>query len=205
MSRCSEVFLLRCLWRSILVALALVLLLAPAVAAHAELESATPGPGDEVVGSPAELIAQFSQDLDPSRTVLEVRDAAGTRIARGGKPGDDEREFRLALPDLAPGEYEVRWTSFSSEDGELARDSYTFTVLPAPSPTPSASPSPTVRPSSTPTAAPSPTGMVAPTPQPSQPSTPSTSPSALEMAFPIAATALVVAAAAVWLLRRKRP
>ena len=197
--------MLRRLWRSILVALALALLLAPVVAAHAELESATPGPGDEVVGSPAELIAKFSQDLDPSRTVLEVRDAAGTRIARGGEPGDDEREFRLALPDLAPGEYQVRWTSFSSEDQELARDSYTFTVVPEPSPTSSPTPSPTARASSTPTAAPTATATIAPTPQPSEPTTPIASASALETAIPIAATALVVAAAAVWLLRRRRP
>lgn len=195
----------RRLWRSMLVALILALLLAPAVAAHAALESATPGPGNEVVGSPPELVTRFSQNLDPSRTVLEVRDSAGTRIARGGEPGDDEREFRLALPELAPGEYEVRWTSFSSEDQELARDSYTFTVLAAPSPTPSATPDPTARPSSTPTAAPSATATVVPTPQPSEPTTPSTSPSTLEMAVPIAASALVVAVAAVWLLRRKRP
>ncbi len=145
----SEVFVLRILRRSILLALAFALLLAPAVVAHAELESATPGPDDEVVGSPTELVTQFSQNLDPSRTTLEVRDAAGTRIARGGEPGDGKREFRLALPELAPGEYEVRWTSYSSEDQELARGSYTFTVLPAPSPTPSATPSPSARPSAT--------------------------------------------------------
>lgn len=198
----------RSLWRSFLVALVLALFLAPSVGAHAELESATPGPGDKVLGSPTELIAQFSQDLDASRTVLEVRDSAGTRLARGGEPGDNPREFRLALPDLAPGEYEVRWTSFSSEDGELARDSYTFTVLPEPSPSPSPTASPSSRPSAapTPTAAITPTSTVTPTPAPSVDPAPPTPPtSALETLLPIAATALVVAAVAVWLLRRRRP
>lgn len=196
------------LWRSFLIAFALGLFLATSALAHAELESATPGPNDEVAGSPPELVTEFSQNLDPSRTVLEVRDAAGARIARGGEPGDGEREFRLALPELAPGEYEVRWTSFSSEDGELARDSYTFTVLHDPSPTPSAAPSPSDRPSSTPSAAPTPTPtvVIAPTPQPTtEPGPPAASTSILDTVVPIAATALVVALVAVWLMRRRRP
>ena len=92
--------------------------LAAPVLGHAALESATPGPGDRVTGSPMELVAQFSQDLDPTRTSLEVRDATGARVARGGDPGNTPREFRLDLPELAPGKYEVRWTSSSTEDGE---------------------------------------------------------------------------------------
>lgn len=197
--------MLRIPWRSILLALTLALLLAPAVVAHAELESATPGPNDEVVGSPTELVTQFSQNLDPSRTTLDVRDAAGTRIARGGEPGRGKREFRLALPELAPGEYEVRWTSYSSEDQELARGSYTFTVLPAPSPTPSATPSPSARPSATPPPSPTATPTTAPTAQPSElPASPATAVSTLDTALPIAATALVAAIVLVWLMRRRR-
>jgi methionine-rich copper-binding protein CopC len=202
----SEVFVLRILWRSILLALTLALLLAPAVVAHAELESATPGPNDEVVGPPTELVTQFSQNLDPSRTTLDVRDAAGTRIARGGEPGDGKREFRLALPELAPGEYEVRWTSYSSEDRELARGSYTFAVLPAPSPTPSATPSPSARPYETPPPSPPATPTTAPTVRASEvPAPPTTATSTLDTVLPIAATALVVAIVLVWLMRRRRP
>lgn len=198
--------MLRNLWRAVMVALALSLLLAPTVVAHAELESATPGPNDVIVGSPTELITEFSQNLDPSRTILELRDAAGTTIARGGEPGDGKRQFRLALPELAPGEYEVRWTSFSAEDGELARRSYTFTVSPAPSPTPSPTPGPSVQASSTPSASPTATAILTPTPGPSPDPVPPDPPaSALEMAVPIAAAALVVIAVGVWLMRRRRP
>ena len=196
----SEVFVLRTLRRSILFALALAVLLAPAAMAHSELKSATPGPDDKVVGSPTELVAQFSQNLDSSRTTLEVRDAAGTRVARGGEPGDGKREFRLALPELAPGQYEVRWTTYSSEDQELGRGSYTFTVLPSPTPSPSA------RPSATSTTSPTATPTIAPTAQPSGvPAPPTTGASGLDTVLPIAATALVVAIAMVWLLRRRRP
>ena len=198
--------MLRSLWRSTLIGLALIVLLAPTVLAHAELASATPGQNDQVVGSPSELVAQFSQNLDPSRTLLEVRDAAGTRVARGGEPGDDKREFRLALPELPPGAYEVRWTSFSSEDGELARDSYTFTVLPEPRPTSSPTGSPSPRPSSTAPASPTATPTIAATPLPSPDPVPPTPPaSALETVVPIAATAVLAAAVAVWLMRRRRP
>lgn len=144
--------------RALVGAVLLASLVSP-VLAHAELESATPGPGDRVTGSPSELVAQFSQDLDPSRTSLEVRDASGARIARGGELGDGPREFRLVLPSLQPGEYEVRWTSYSTEDNEIARDTYTFEVLESPTPaatrTPSARPSVTPSPTSTATSPPS--------------------------------------------------
>ena len=172
-------------------------LVASPVLAHAELVSASPGPGDIVEGSPAELVATFNQDLDPSRTSLEVRDASGSTVARGGELGDGPREFRLALPELAPGEYEVRWTSYSAEDGELARDSYTFTVVAAASPSPSLSPSPSSAPS--PTAAPA-----TPSPLPSATPTPNDSAAGGDgvLLLPILA-ALLVAGAIVWLIRRR--
>ena len=137
----------RSLIRAVVCAVLLSLIAAP-VLAHAELVSATPGPGDEVAGSPSELVGTFNQDLDPSRTSLEVRDASGASLARGGELGQGSREFRLILPRLGPGEYEVRWTSFSAEDGELERGSYAFTVIAAPSspPSPSLSPTPTAPP-----------------------------------------------------------
>jgi len=185
----------------------LLLLHASPALAHAALVSASPGPGDEVTGSPDELVAQFNQDLDPSRTSIEVRDASGATIARGGELGAGPREFRLALPDLAPGEYTVRWTSFSAEDGELARDTYTFTVVAAasPSPSPSRSPSPSPSSSAVATAWPSSTpGPATPAPSPSPTAGNTTSASGDGLAIvPILAAALVVAGLAVWLLRRR--
>jgi len=179
------------------------------VLAHAELESATPGPGDRVIGSPRELVAQFSQDLDPSRTSLEVRDASGARIARGGELGDGPREFRLVLPSLQPGEYEVRWTSYSTEDNEIARDTYTFEVLAAPSPSPT--PAATRTPSASPSVTPSPTSTAT-----SPPSSPSGSlgpgsdtggtPSEIDgsVLIPIVVALAVAGAFGLWALRRSR-
>lgn len=186
---------------------AFLLSLASPVLGHAELKSATPGPDDRVTGSPTELVARFSQNLDPSRTSLEVRDASGARVVRGGELGDGPREFRLQLPDLAPGEYEVRWTSYSTEDGELARDTYTFEVLaaPSPSPTATATPRPSPRPSTS--AAPS----ASPTVLPSSPTVspdpgPSGSPSDLDTSvlIPIVVALGAVGAFGLWALRRPR-
>lgn len=191
------------LFRAAASATLLLALLAPAALAHAELKSASPGPDDRVT-APAELVAQFSQNLDASRTTIEVRDAAGQRVVRGGEPGSGPREFRLELPELAPGEYEVRWTSFSKEDGELARGSYTFTVVAAPSPTPTATPAPTLAPSATPspTAAP-----VTPSPSPSSsvaPANPDTSDSdGASLAVPILASLLVILGFGTWMFRRR--
>lgn len=189
-------------------ALSLLLLLhaSPALA-HAALVSASPGPGDEVTGSPDELVAQFNQNLDPSRTSIEVRDASGATVARGGELGAGPREFRLALPDLAPGEYTVRWTSFSAEDGELARDTYAFTVVAtvSPSPSPTVTPTPLAsEPASQPVA---PTGSSSTSPSASEPpvvdgggTTNSTDASVI---LPIVAALVIVGGIAAWLVRRR--
>ncbi len=199
--------LLRGLMSAAIAALVLSLLVAPNVLAHAELVSANPGPGDTVEGSPPELVTRFSQNLNASRTRLEVRSASGERVANGGEPGSTKREFVLTLPDLAPGDYEVRWTSFSSEDGELARGSYTFSVTarPTPSPTPLASPTaiPSSEPSSTPSATPTAAPTASPTPAPtSVPADPSSDIGSV--AIPIIAALLIVVVVAAWLLRGRR-
>lgn len=181
-----------------LIGAALLLPIATPVLAHAELVSATPGPGDQVGGSPAELVATFSQNLNASRTSLEVRDASGSTVAKGGELGDGPREFRLALPELAPGEYQVRWTSFSAEDAELGRGIYMFTVVAAPSPSPSptfsAPPSPSPTPIPT-TSSPSPGA----TPVPGDTAPPSDG----VIVIPILAASLIVGGIGVWLHRRR--
>lgn len=189
-----------------LVCAALLSSLASTVLGHSALESATPGPGDRVTGSPTVLVAQFSQNLDPTRTSLEVRDASGARIVRGGEPGKSPREFRLDLPELLPGEYEVRWTSYSTEDSEVGRDSYTFEVIPSPTPSPT--------PTATRSAAPAPSTSQAPTPSPTPaPSTASASPdqgSGLpsgvdgSVAIPIVVALAAVGAFGLWAFRRPR-
>lgn len=196
--------MLRPLFRAAIAAFLLIALPAPAALAHAELDSASPGPDDRVTGSPAELVARFSQDLDASRSSLEVRDVSGRRVVRGGELGSGPREFRLELPELEPGVYEVRWMSFSKEDGELARGSYTFTVVAAPSPTPTATPTPMLAPSATPsptetqvTSAPSPSGSA------TAGRSDTSGASGGSVVVPILASLLVVLGFGTWMFRRR--
>lgn len=193
-----------------LFALALGAALASPAAAHAEYESSTPASGETVAGSPDELVVRFTQDLDAARSSLVVATAAGDEVASGGEPGDDPRELRLALPELAPGAYDVRWTSWSAEDNEGHRGTFTFTVAPAPTPTPTTEPTPT--PARSPTDSPTPTPTSTPTPErTSSPSpSPSTAPdgssagaSDASLVLPIVAALVAVAALGGWLRRRR--
>lgn len=194
----------RAVFRSLACALVLYALASP-VLAHAELISAQPGPGDRLTIAPSELVAKFTQDLDPSRSSLELRDASGTRIVKGGELGNGPREFRLDLPELAPGKYEVRWVSLSTEDGEIFRGTYTFEVVAAtPTPTP-APPSPTPAmpsASTTPSSSP-PSRSSIPSPVPTQGPVPDASGLDAFVVLPIVVAALVVAAFGVWMLRRQ--
>jgi methionine-rich copper-binding protein CopC len=115
--------------RCALIGAVLFALLPLAVAnAHAELTSASPGPDGSVSEVPARLVARFSQDIAADRTSIEVRDATGATVARGGKDPDRARVQLVDLPPLEPGTYEVRWVTFSTEDDEIARGRYSFTV-----------------------------------------------------------------------------
>ena len=197
----------------------LLLLLLPSNAyGHAELVSGSPGPDETVTGPPSELITEFNQDLDESRTTLEVRDGSGERVARGGELGDNPRQFRLALPLLQPGTYEVRYTSFSAEDGELDRGRYSFTIAASPSPTPTTRPTSTTPATPTPDASDPPTTTPPPSssPPPAPTASPAVSPTAspvtdpppgpagdVSVVLPIFAGLAIVGLLAFWLMRRR--
>ena len=94
------------------------------------------------------------------------RGAAGRSLPRLD-PDDAARLLISPVPELAPGTYEVRWTSVT-DDGHVERDTWAFTVTAAPTPTPSPTPSPTAEPTASatpaPTATPEPSPTVAPSP-----------------------------------------
>jgi methionine-rich copper-binding protein CopC len=151
-----------------LLALSLLLLLPGAVTAHAELDVPTPADEAMVDGSPPEVSGTFTQDLVPDSSAMQLRTIDGEVVAEGvPDPADPRRMAITDLPELSAGEYEVRWTTISAEDDEVARGTWTFTV--AATPTPTAAPSPTATPSATaaPSVDPSPTPVPTATPAPS--------------------------------------
>jgi copper resistance protein C len=179
-------------------AVTLAALVVPSVVlAHAELDTMTPANGSTVDVAPTEIVATFTEELDPGKSSIVVLNVGGAQIATGGTvAADDKKKMTLALPALEPGAYQVRWTSTSAEDGDIARGTTGFTYAPAatPSPTPSAAATRSVAPSAVVTASPS----IAPSP--SGDTTP-TSTSTTDLIIPIVVAVILIAGLGYWLLR----
>jgi methionine-rich copper-binding protein CopC len=182
--------------------LATIAAIAPgAVLAHAELGTITPADKSTVDVTPTEIVATFTEALDPSKSSIVVVDASGATVASGGVvPADDTKKMTLALSSLAAGQYEIRWTSASAEDGDLDRGTTTFTFAPAPS----AAPTPTAAPSATPaaTVAATPSVAASVSPSPSGGGQAASS-STADVLIPIIVAVLVVAGLGFWLVRRR--
>jgi methionine-rich copper-binding protein CopC len=166
-------------------------LAAGSVLARAELVTASPADKSTVDVPPEEIVLTFTQNLDPLKSSIRVVDAAGNLVVLGGiVSARDPRELYVPLEGPLPvGAYEIRWTTFSTEDQEQARGTTTFTVAAAPSVVPSAA-----------TASPSAAASVGPSAAQasSAPTSPSTSMS--DAVIPIVAL-IVLAALGLWLLR----
>ena len=188
-----------------LLALAVVVALPAAAAAHAQLDTADPGPDTVITELPDELVATFTQDLDPAGSSIELRDASGDVLATGDKDPAEDRTMRMPLPDLGPGTYEVRWTTDSAEDGEIERGTWTFTVeAPSPSPTPSPRQTAPPRPTTARPATPSPPART-PTPAPTEGDIGDPSNvSGAAVLLPILAAVAVAAGLGAWLVRSRR-
>lgn len=177
-------------------AVLLAVLALPLVAlAHAELESASPPDGAVLSEPPTEVVLTFSAELNTSKSSVTLHDPAGTEIAKGGvDPADDTVMRLIPAGSLAPGTYEVRWTSVAL-DGDLLRGTLHFDLT---APTPSPTATPTAAPSAT--ASPPPTPSSSPSPAPS--ATPgSTSGSGDDVILPIIVALIVILLLGMFLLR----
>ena len=183
----------------------LLLTLAPtAVLGHAELD--TISPANKSSGPPpAEIVGTFVQNLDPTKSNFRIVNARGTVVAEGGEVDPaTPRRMTLALSPLPPGAYTIRWTTFSTEDSELAHGETTFTVVAA-TPSPSVAPSEAASPSVTPSASASPSAPSAPaaTPSPSPSGGGGTPTSTSDVVIPVIGALIVLAALGLWLLRSR--
>lgn len=120
-------------------ALALALAIVSPAFAHAEPVKAKPGDGAVLNERPTEVVLQMSQELarEAGANDIDVIDAAGTEVTAVAAVIDnaDRKRLSVALPsDLAPGTYTVSWKTLSSEDGDPASGSTTFTFDPSAAP-----------------------------------------------------------------------
>jgi methionine-rich copper-binding protein CopC len=170
-----------------------LLLLPAAAVGHAELD--TMSPADKSSGPPpAEIVATFTEALDPSASSLALVDASGAVVTKGGTvDATDKKTMRLAVADLSAGAYTIRWTSKSAADGDLDRGTTTFTAIAGPSVPPSTAPSASASASS------SPVTSIAPSPSASGGS--GTSASSTDALIPIVVVLIAIAALGLWLLR----
>jgi methionine-rich copper-binding protein CopC len=124
---------------------------APA-AAHTALVSSSPAAG-ATVEAPASVSLTFSEALLTIGAGIVVLDAQGVDHASGGVYFPEPSTVQVDVAPLQPGAYTAQWRVVA-DDGHPIEGTLPFTVVAAPSPTPSPTPS----------ATPDPSGSVAPTP-----------------------------------------
>ena len=183
----------------------LCVLLAPGlVLAHAELDTMTPA-DKSTVPPPTQIVATFTENLDASGSNLRLLDSTGKVIAQGGTiDASTPKKMTLAVSNIGPGTYTIRWTSKSAADGDVARGVTTFTATAATPPPASAQPStasagPPVAASALASASPSAVASVAPSPSGGT----GTSSSGSDAIVPVVVGVLVLGGLGWWLLRNR--
>jgi copper transport protein len=117
---------------------ACVLLLAipSSAAAHAALDTATPGSAVVLSGAPRSLRLVFDEDVTPRYTRVAVVGADGQNLA--GPPAVDGPVVTVPLRSARIGSYTVRWRMVAKDDGHATEGAYSFGVRVKPlPPTPS--------------------------------------------------------------------
>lgn len=130
--------------------LALALLVGQALPAfaHANLISSDPPAGAVLAASPASIVLDFSEEVDPALATLRLVDADNREVPVGPAVIDpaSPRQLQLELPPLPESAYNAVWQVRSLVDGHITYGSVPFSVgrglppvglLPAPgAPTP---------------------------------------------------------------------
>jgi copper transport protein len=115
---------------ALFIAIGLALLLVGPAAAHANLVQSTPAVGASLDASPPSLTLDFSEELDPGFSRIQLMDSQNQVIEPG--PGEIDpaapRTLRLILPDLPQGGYTAIWRVRSAVDGHITEGSLPFGV-----------------------------------------------------------------------------
>jgi copper transport protein len=121
------------MWRrivSIWFALLLVFLLAGTAEAHANLLHSVPAPGEALDTSPREVTLDFSEELDPGFSKIQLLDSQRQVINPGPGAVDPAQptKLQLNLADLPIGSYTAIWRVRSSVDGHITEGNIPFGV-----------------------------------------------------------------------------
>lgn len=110
-------------------ALSLGALLPLSAEAHALLVKAEPARRAALSRAPHQVKLWFNEEIEPAYTQMSVVDANDKPVtdAKFQVPADDRKLMVLALPDLVPGKYTVRFRVLSV-DGHVVESSYDFVL-----------------------------------------------------------------------------
>jgi copper resistance protein C len=116
----------------LLILLAASLLLSTGDAsAHAKLTRSEPKAGAKLDRAPGRVELWFSEELGQGLAAVEVTDARGARVGRGGVTlADGNKKAQVELNELAPGAYTVTYKVVSTDEHTI-RGKFTFTVTAA--------------------------------------------------------------------------
>ncbi len=115
---------------AVFMALALAMLLAVPVSAHANLVRSEPTAGALLDAAPKELVLEFSEDLDPGFSRVQLYNSKNQVINPGPGVIDSAAPtiMRLALGELPKDSYTALWRSRSAADGHVTEGSVPFGV-----------------------------------------------------------------------------
>jgi methionine-rich copper-binding protein CopC len=111
---------------------ALLALAAPTGAlAHAHLKASSPAAASVLPAAPGEVSIDFTEQLEPRFSTIEVTDAAGARVDRDDVHVEPHKASHLVvgLKPLPAGTYTVSWHA-TSTDTHKTQGSFSFTVAP---------------------------------------------------------------------------
>ena len=105
---------------------------ATAAFAHSELQSSVPAAKATVKDAPKTIEIDFSEELNPKLSKIEVQDSMGMTMDKGDShvSDSDAKHMSVDLQSLSAGTYKVLWTSVAADDGHKLTGTYTFTVQP---------------------------------------------------------------------------
>jgi copper resistance protein C len=109
----------------------LILVVVPAhLEAHAFLKHADPGVGSTVRTSPSQVRIQFTENIEPAVSSIQVFDASGREVDKRDLHLDssDHALLQVSLPPLGAGTYKVAWRVVSV-DTHVTSGSFTFRVV----------------------------------------------------------------------------
>jgi len=116
-----------------------LLWLSPQTEAHALLQRSLPNGGAVLQQAPQAITLTFTEQPEPTRSVIHVLDSAGRQVDRSGTqvvPGHPE-ELQVPLGPLQNGAYTVAWRTVSRIDGHVTGGAFGFGIGVSPPSTPS--------------------------------------------------------------------